>query len=374
MEYYYAVEPDFAGTHWGSQCIQGIKREATINKGRLVRVSLAETQVLEKLAAEERPAIILVGSLLSWMSDTSQRLGQAGIHSILLASNIAHNLRHTSAITADYEKYIYDICRYLAGCQRSRIALWGIYPNSLNDLTKEQAFRDIGAGSHAPGGSVFQNRGSLDQCCQDFYEVRNHYDAVICSNDITAIKLTKYLNERGVSIPQDMYVVGIGETRLSAVIKPGITTMSLDFYSVGRYAVRLYHILKRNPLLSSLQAKMSGTMTVRESTQWRPAARTSYELPLHTLAEQSSFYEDGVVQELFKLENLISRCTEEDFTLLRRLKEGEKYATLAEELFMTEGALRYRVKRLLALAEAESVEKLIALFTDFVDWEKLKEL
>ena len=51
--------------------------------------------------------------------------------------------------------------------------------------------------------------------------------AVICQWDYTAIKLVKYLHENGISVPDDLSVIGSGNTEMASLCIPALTTLEL---------------------------------------------------------------------------------------------------------------------------------------------------
>ena len=62
--------------------------------------------------------------------------------------------------------------------------------------------------------------------------------AVLVSNDAMALGLMKALDERGVSVPNDVSVVGFDDRDESPFFQPALTTVRLDFTEVGRRAVK----------------------------------------------------------------------------------------------------------------------------------------
>ena len=360
-EYFMMIEPTFAGTHWCEQCVQGIRQEASRSKGVICEVKIGDGKTLARVLEQERPILILVGSLVNWMTETVQRLGEMGIHSIMMTAPPPEGHYDASTISMDYNQAIRDLFRYLSQMGRSRVALFGVHPNSINDLTKQQAYCEyIREGSSAEEG-IFHNHGNLSAACDAFYRRIDDYDAVICSNDIIAIKLQDYLKERNVAIPKKLHLVSIGETRLSQLVHPRITTASLRFSDIGHNAVKLYHILLKNDTITALHAKIRGAITAWESTGSVPYVSPPRRVTLPTMPEQSSFYADEDVRRIFMLESLISHCLPIDFAILRGLMLNEPYRQMAETHYTSENAIKYRVRRMLELSQCETKEQMVQL-------------
>ncbi|MCI8650060.1 MAG: LacI family transcriptional regulator [Anaerotruncus sp.] len=65
------------------------------------------------------------------------------------------------------------------------------------------------------------------------------YTAVFACNDMMAIGVYHYLYTHGLSVPQDVSVVGFGDIPPSAMICPPLTTMHQPTVEMGRAAMRL---------------------------------------------------------------------------------------------------------------------------------------
>jgi len=67
--------------------------------------------------------------------------------------------------------------------------------------------------------------------------------AIICQWDYTAIKLVKLLYEKGIKVPEDISIIASGNTEMSALFIPAITTLDLNIDYSCEVAVTL--LLKR---------------------------------------------------------------------------------------------------------------------------------
>lgn len=64
-------------------------------------------------------------------------------------------------------------------------------------------------------------------------------EAILAANDQTAIGVLKGLKERGVAVPEEMAVVGIGGIPTGEYVDPPLTTVSLPMKAMGEAAARL---------------------------------------------------------------------------------------------------------------------------------------
>lgn len=63
-----------------------------------------------------------------------------------------------------------------------------------------------------------------------------HPDAVFCANDLMAIGALDVAQQLGLSVPDDIAVVGFGDVDAAAIVSPQLTTVDLQSYDAGRAA------------------------------------------------------------------------------------------------------------------------------------------
>ena len=68
-------------------------------------------------------------------------------------------------------------------------------------------------------------------------------DGIFTINDSSAVTVIKYLNKKGIPIPEDVAVIGFNNDPICEVIEPSLTTIMLPCHEIGRIAVDL--LIKR---------------------------------------------------------------------------------------------------------------------------------
>jgi DNA-binding LacI/PurR family transcriptional regulator len=92
------------------------------------------------------------------------------------------------------------------------------------------------------------------------------FSAVFAQNDRIAVGAIRALREAGLSIPQDVSIIGFDDMPLSAYFDPALTTMRQDLFEIGRVAVcRLIERI-HNPFQPVEQLSLSAELVVRSST------------------------------------------------------------------------------------------------------------
>lgn len=94
-----------------------------------------------------------------------------------------------------------------------------------------------------------------------------HPTAIICQWDFTAIKLIQYLHEKKIRVPEDVSIVGSGNTEISSLSIPALTTLELHIDYACETAVGL--LLKRlsRPGKPAEQIQIDSTLVERDSVK-----------------------------------------------------------------------------------------------------------
>lgn len=91
--------------------------------------------------------------------------------------------------------------------------------------------------------------------------------AVFCSSDEIAAGALRGIAEVGLSVPEDIAVVGFGNHPLSIALQPPLTTITHDGPAVGRGAARLFLSLVESKPSREKQLLQPAELIVRESTR-----------------------------------------------------------------------------------------------------------
>ena len=179
----------------------------------------------------------------------------------------------------------------------------------------------------------------------------------------TTIKLA--LKSKNIFVPQDMYVLTIGNTIMSGLIAPKITIAEFDCFKIGQQAVKVYNFLKKNSDISSITTRISGEIIARESTGEAPIIKKT------AVVENSNyvnFYADSDVKKIFSLENFFKGIDDFDQHILNGLICNKKYSELSEELFASESTIKYHVKRMIDLVGCKTTAELIETLKEYIDF------
>lgn len=353
------LEPNYRASIWAQQTLDGMAREAARRKYEIRPLMDADVRAIDlnALFGARKRMVVVVGTSLSWVPDALSTFTARGVDCVLVSFEPPENAMARGIVRMDYVSAMRALLSYLYGCGRARVALYGFNPNSSADTLKKDYFERWNAvNPHADGRNVFDNRASLAGCYEAFRPHRARFDAVICANDIVAASLLQNLRGDGARVPDDLFVASFGDSALSRRVRPAVTSVSLEHAEMGRLAVHLYAFLYRQEASASVSVRVRSRLIVRASTGETPPEDAAGDLlkpkprAVPPAYHPIDFYADPDAERLMRVERLLSACDDTDRLILRGLMDGSAAEALAEKLFLSPSALRYRLKRLTAAA------------------------
>lgn len=97
----------------------------------------------------------------------------------------------------------------------------------------------------------------------------NPPDAIFCVNDHTATGVVKSLHELGISIPDQVSVIGFSNEDISLVTHPALSTVDQHGYSIGQVSIQLLldRLLARGSSLPFIHHVIKTELVLRDSTR-----------------------------------------------------------------------------------------------------------
>ncbi len=360
------IEPAYHFSVWCERTLSGLNAEIARKKYTLRLIDGNDYESIDYTALFEksRRMLIVIGTSVSWIPRVIEFFSCLGVAVILVSYQPPeHTLLH-GVVRMDYVSAMHALLRYLGACGKPRVALYGFNPNSSADRIKQRYFCSLPrpVGDTAPEDDIFFNYADLDACFARFAPCLGRYDAVICANDIVAVSLMEHLRHSGVSVPDALFVTCFGDSRLTRMIRPTITTASLDHVEMGRQAVALYAYLYRQPDAVTASIRVACKLLIRESTgHLDPPLDRALLAGAFEQTSSVNFYSDVAVQRLCAVDNLLSACDALDMDILRGMLDGKTYEQMEETLNTTASTLRYRTRRMVSAAGLSTREALLQL-------------
>lgn len=130
------------------------------------------------------------------------------------------------------------------------------------------ALEDAGI-SHKPISPVpvvQYNRASGDKAVQDLLEAGATFDGLVCGSDLIALGAMHALRRNGLTVPDDVAVLGWDGTQEGLYSNPSLTTISLDVTRIAHEAVELIIHRIEEPDAPLAEVMVEHTLIAREST------------------------------------------------------------------------------------------------------------
>ncbi len=341
------LDPECTHSEWHNEIIKGIRKSASATQ-RTVQV-LDMPREGEGIAEDLPDPVIVSGfslqtliSAIRLLTAQNKRIVLAGIDADSLSSQV-------SCVTHSRSQQTILLIQYLQACGKQRIALLGIGKNSINDLVKVSAATRYTADQPQTitTEDVFMWRRHPQECFDAFLPVANRYDAVICPNDYVALLAIQQLKAHGLRVPEDLYLVSFSNLLISRFCQPSITTITMDFSTVGKYAFSIWQQLQalgEQGLVSKIVAPSH--LLVRGSTDFQKPAPTPRQPRLMDDVQKDLFYNEPSIQNLMQIERCLNRHDALDLKIIEGLMQGVSYEALAEKLYISSSALHYRLSKL----------------------------
>ena len=81
--------------------------------------------------------------------------------------------------------------------------------------------------------------GDAETLVQEMMALKPSIDGIFASSDVAAAGALKAVQGMGISVPNELQIVGFDGITLGSMLMPGLTTVAQDIYKMGAYATRM---------------------------------------------------------------------------------------------------------------------------------------
>ena len=383
MNIHIYVDSPYKDSLWCKQTLKGISEEATKKRYTIKMLDTDDiySADLDSFFENEQKRILIILATSVVQSERfNDYFNENGVHLLYINHQSVNSTHRFSNILIDYYDSMKKIVKYLEGCDKKSIALYGINPDSSTDLIKKNFFeeRNRHIQPYGNGENIFYRvhddfECPTISCFAQFRRELECYDAVICVNDLVAKLLIDDLSKIGVRVPEDLYVVSFGDYILAQIGKPTITAVAIDHEHLGRQAVYTYSYLYKASDDVYVTAKIAPRLTIGESTAQTEYKRPQSDNPDHMERDfVPDFFQHPEIQAIITFENMLTKCDKLDMQILIGIMNKMTYLQLSEKLFVSENVISYRVKRMCKLSDIPSKSKLIEAANRFLSVEAVE--
>ena len=349
---YIVTHEEPKNSYWDKAVISGIKDAARESQCVVKMVDLSSIDNFDN------SPLIIASSRGVWVCQMVSLAISKGANPIVASSvEFPYISNKHNRVVFEFETVIDKCISYLEDAGRTKTVLLGVAPKSAGDKIKCDAFKNR--------GDIFWEENGIEVCVEEFIKLLDNteYDSIICANDTIAVLLEQRLLESGYNVPEDFYIIGMGNSYVGQNISVPLTSITLDYYEIGKMAVSLYKYISECNFDCQINAKIPCKLEIRESAPFNKITDKSSVVPGESPNLEKYFCGDRV-QSIISAETLIQNCDDIDKVILIDLSKGKSVEKIAERLYLSERAVRYRISNLvkrndfLSREEMESMLKM----------------
>ncbi len=349
--------------YWITDILAGISKEALKKNITIIDYNGQKPIVTDDYS---RPLVLAIGYSYQWMENTCRILKKQGVEPLLVNAGQdfrTETLDVSGFVSFGIAKAMYNVICYLLSNKRNKIAFFGAHDETHSDQIKIEEFLKLSQhfGLNLGEADVYKDL-TLADCIKSFELNMHRYNAVICSSDAAAVFLTKWLEERGILVPEDLFIIGFGNSIVSDAIKPTITTVENNFVELGKQAVKLHQFLQKNTDIHCGSVLVDCPLIERQSTG---SIRYKKSSPRFISSGMPLYDFDPDVLTVLQVEELLRMWDDIDRQIISGLLKGKTIISIAEGLFVSVSAVKYRIKKMLTAANLKDKEELTQIIKKY---------
>ncbi|MES9723179.1 catabolite control protein A [Bacillus safensis] len=267
------IIPDISSIFY-SELARGIEDIATMYKYNIILSNSdqntdKELHLLNTMLGKQVDGIVFMGGNIT---DVHVEEFKRSPVPIVLAASVEEQAQ-TPSVNINYEQAIYDSVQLLVEKGHKRIAfVSGLMSEPINSVRKLAGYKRAleEAGIAFDDTLVAEGDYSYDSGIEALAHLLEQSDkptAVIAATDEMALGVIHGAQDRGVSIPEDLEVIGFDNTRLSLMVRPQLTTVVQPTYDIGAVAMRLLTKLMNKEQVDDQIVELPHRIEERQSTK-----------------------------------------------------------------------------------------------------------
>ncbi|MBQ4842395.1 catabolite control protein A [Bacillus safensis] len=267
------IIPDISSIFY-SELARGIEDIATMYKYNIILSNSdqntdKELHLLNTMLGKQVDGIVFMGGNIT---DVHVEEFKRSPVPIVLAASVEEQAQ-TPSVNINYEQAIYDSVQLLVEKGHKRIAfVSGPMSEPINSVRKLAGYKRAleEAGIAFDDTLVAEGDYSYDSGIEALAHLLEQSDkptAVIAATDEMALGVIHGAQDRGVSIPEDLEVIGFDNTRLSLMVRPQLTTVVQPTYDIGAVAMRLLTKLMNKEQVDDQVVELPHRIEERQSTK-----------------------------------------------------------------------------------------------------------
>lgn len=343
------AEKNYQKSVWCSKILDGI------GKKNFTLVSLDDLHDLN-----DNDVVAIVGSTNHFLKKSISLCNNKNLRPIIVGTEISDFDSRISSIKVSRKAAITSLVHYFNSLKREKCALLGVNSFSNIDMEKKDAFLASYRSLYEKDASeyVFFSDDGLDACINSLLKNISSFDSVICSNDYYAVSFITKAISNGINIPDDVFVTGYGNSFIAENISPSVTTVAPKYFEMGSQTRKTYHYLLENPSVTSVEVLVDYDIIVRESTQNKEFKKDFHFDNTSIEPSIKSIFDDENLKKIMGIDFILGSDDKTLAMILKGIYEYIPYGALAESLYLSDSALRYKLNKIFTVTHTNSKTEL----------------
>ncbi|TWI56937.1 catabolite control protein A [Halalkalibacter nanhaiisediminis] len=239
------IIPDISSIFF-AELARGIEDIATMYKYNIILCNSdqnkdKEIHLINTLLEKQVDGIVFMGGHIT--EEHAEEFKRSPVP-VVLAATLDTN-KEIPSVNIDYKQAVYDAITDLIEQGHERIGmLSGTLDDPVNGYQKFAGYREAieNAGLKFEEELVVIGDYTYDsgiEAMSTFLELENKPSVIFASTDEMALGIIHAAQDHGLSVPDDIEVLGFDNTRLAVMVRPTLSTVVQPMYDIGAVSMRL---------------------------------------------------------------------------------------------------------------------------------------
>lgn len=223
------------------------------------------------MLSRQADGFILLASFFPFGNEVLARAEKRSQPVVIGCETISASLADIPSVHIDNVAAAREATDFLISKGHSRIAFISGQSTSLLTKDRESGYRTAMHKARLPveDGWVLEGKLSIEgagNACKQLLEHPDRPTAIFCANDEMALGCMHQIKKQGLSIPEDVSVMGFDDIRYAALMEPALTTIAQPARQIGeRVAIRLFKAIDSGDQLNNEPVILPHELVVRDS-------------------------------------------------------------------------------------------------------------
>lgn len=174
-----------------------------------------------------------------------------------------------------------------------------------------------------------------------------------------AISLIKRLEALKPELLGRMIIISCTEAMLSSKYNSYIVSVNMNLEQYGKAAMAIWDMTYGRKFISGVTVYIAWEISNIQAGM-KNVVRS------RKIKERDKIYEDSELLHMSRVDYLLSGCTETDSRIIQLLLNNATYSEIAEACFMSDGAVKYHIKKYMQICKVRTKQELLVLLRDYL--------